>query len=332
MGARPVLEVRDLSIHFETRNGVAKVIENLDFSLMPGEVLGIVGESGCGKSMTALSIMGLIPMPPGKVAKGEIILNGRNLLGLSPAEMRKVRGNEVAMVFQEPMTALNPVFTIGEQIAETVMAHQDCSHREAMARAVEMLRLVGIPSPDRRAAAFPHELSGGMRQRVMIAMALVCEPDLLICDEPTTALDVTVQAQVLDLLRELRDRTGTAIIMITHDMGVVAEMADKVLVMYAGRKVEEGSTRDIIRRPTHPYTEGLIRCVPALKSDFTGAEDLPEIPGIVPALTALGTGCVFAPRCALAIEKCEKSIPAETPIGDGHSVSCWIRSEGGIHA
>ncbi len=325
----PVLQVRDLSVHFSTRQGLARVIENLDFELMRGEVLCIVGESGCGKSMTALSILGLVP-PSGRIAAGEILLKGENLLTYSDAAMRKVRGRDIAIVFQEPMTALNPLYTVGEQVSEVLRAHHNLNRREAMTRAIDMLRSVGIPAPEQRASAYPHQLSGGMRQRVMIAMALVCEPDVLICDEPTTALDVTVQAQVLDLLRDLRERTGTAIIMITHDMGVVAEIADRVLVMYAGRKIEQGSARDIIRTPTHPYTEGLISCVPALRSNLDSEpEPLQEIPGTIPPLTELGNGCVFEQRCKLAVARCKEAMPPMVDVAENHAAACWVRAKGG---
>lgn len=314
-------------MHFSTRRGLARVIDGLDFHLRSGEILGIVGESGCGKSMTALSIMGLVPTPPGKIAGGQIVLDGRDLLELSANAMRSVRGREIAMVFQEPMTALNPLYTVGDQISEVVRAHYGVSKREAMARAVEMLRLVDMPSPEQRAGSYPHQLSGGMRQRVMIAIALVCEPKVLICDEPTTALDVTVQAQVLDLLRDLRDRIGTAIIMITHDMGVIAEMADRVLVMYAGRKIEEGTARDVIREPIHPYTLGLISCIPTIKPKIDAEpEPLLEIPGIVPPLTDLGSGCVFEPRCRFAEVKCRKAMPPMFTMNAAHSAACWVRT------
>jgi oligopeptide/dipeptide ABC transporter ATP-binding protein len=325
MLSAPVLEIEDLSIRFSTRQGTARVVERLSFSLQSGETLGIVGESGCGKSITALAIMGLIPMPPGQVSGGEIRFAGRNLLAFDAGEMRRIRGREIAMVFQEPMTALNPVYTAGEQIGEVLRTHAGLDRHEAFMRTVELLCMVGIPDPERRAAAYPHQLSGGMRQRVMIAMALACEPKLLICDEPTTALDVSVQAQILDLLRELRERLGTAIIMITHDMGVVAEMADRVLVMYAGRKVEEGPAREIIRRPLHPYTRALIGCLPKLDgAGLTAQAPLPEIPGTVPALTGLGPGCVFNSRCGLAEPRCQGAMPPLGGTEPGHLAACWV--------
>ncbi|MDO5604140.1 MAG: ABC transporter ATP-binding protein [Paracoccus sp. (in: a-proteobacteria)] len=316
----PVLDIRNLKVDFATRRGVAHVLDDLSFSIAPGELLAIVGESGCGKSMTALSILGLIPSPPGKVVGGSILFQGRDLTKLRQSEMREIRGGDIAMIFQEPMTSLNPVFTCGEQIAEAVRLHQKVSPRAAFSRAVEMLRTVGIPEPELRARAYPHQLSGGMRQRVMIAMALSCEPKLLIADEPTTALDVTVQAQIFALLDELRQKTGTAIILITHDMGAVAEMADKVAVMYAGRIIERGLADAVLDHPGHPYTRGLLSSIPRIDADRDA--DLPEIPGIVPALTELGRGCAFAPRCALATDACLAAQPGHIPISGDHSAAC----------
>lgn len=324
----PLLEVENLRVEFQTQNGIAKAIDGLSFTVGAGEVLGIVGESGCGKSMTALSILGLIPSPPGRIANGAIRLNGRDLVGLDNNAMRSIRGGEVSMVFQEPMTSLNPLYTVGEQIAETIITHMKTDKKEARTRALDMLRSVGIPAPEQRIDEFPHQLSGGMRQRVMIAIALACRPSLLICDEPTTALDVTVQAQVLDLLRGLRDEFGTAIILITHDMGVISEMADRVLVMYAGRKVENASTRDIIDNPQHPYTRGLIECVPRLGAvSAAGRERLVEIPGIVPALTSLGQGCAFAPRCNRAMDRCANEAPPDFAVSSMHAAACWAVAE-----
>jgi oligopeptide/dipeptide ABC transporter ATP-binding protein len=272
--------------------------------------------------------MGLLPAGAGAILHGEILLNGRDVAGLCAEAMRKVRGRDVGMVFQEPMTALNPLFCVGDQVAEALRAHQPVGRKEAWARAVDMLRSVGIPSPEQRALALPHQLSGGMRQRVMIAMALICEPSVLICDEPTTALDVTVQAQVLDLLRDLRDRRGMAIVFITHDMGVIAEMADRVLVMYAGRKIEDGTTQEVIRAPAHPYTCGLISSIPAVRADVCDEpEPLPEIPGVVPALTALGPGCAFEPRCAVAGDpRCKAAVPPMFDVGGGHAAACWLKA------
>ncbi|WP_018000895.1 ABC transporter ATP-binding protein [Paracoccus sp. N5] len=316
----PVLDIRNLKVDFTTRRGVAHVLDDVSFSVAPGELLAIVGESGCGKSMTALSVLGLIPSPPGKVVGGSILFQGRELTKLRQSEMRRIRGGDIAMIFQEPMTSLNPVFTCGEQIAEAVRLHQKVSPRAAFARAVDMLRAVGIPEPELRARAYPHQLSGGMRQRVMIAMALSCEPKLLIADEPTTALDVTVQAQIFGLLDELRQKTGTAIILITHDMGAVAEMADKVAVMYAGRVIERGPADAVLDDPGHPYTRGLLASIPRVDADPDA--DLPEIPGIVPALTDLGRGCAFAPRCPLAVEACLAAQPRHVPMSGDHSAAC----------
>ncbi|WJS87358.1 ABC transporter ATP-binding protein [Paracoccus sp. TOH] len=320
MVTEPVLDIRNLKVDFTTRRGVAHVLDDVSFSVAPGELLAIVGESGCGKSMTALSVLGLIPSPPGKVVGGSILFQGRDLTKLRQSEMRKIRGGDIAMIFQEPMTSLNPVFTCGEQIAEAVRLHQKVSPKAAFARAVDMLRAVGIPETELRARAYPHQLSGGMRQRVMIAMALSCEPKLLIADEPTTALDVTVQAQIFGLLDELRQKTGTAIILITHDMGAVAEMADKVAVMYAGRIIERGPADAVLDNPGHPYTRGLLASIPRVDADPDA--DLPEIPGIVPALTDLGRGCAFAPRCPLAVEACRAAQPRHVALSGAHSAAC----------
>ncbi|MBU2646040.1 ABC transporter ATP-binding protein [bacterium] len=323
-GKEPILEIKDLCVDFEVRRGTVRVLNNLDIHLERGEALGIVGESGCGKSMTALSIMRLIPVPPGNIAQGEILLNGRNLLNLKEKEMQDIRGNEISMIFQEPMTSLNPVFTNGSQVAESIQRHQSVSRATAKKKAIEMLRLVGIPAPEQRFAQYPHELSGGMRQRVMAAMALSCEPSILIADEPTTALDVTIQAQIFDLLRDIQKKINTAIILITHDMGVIAEFATRIVVMYAGRKVEEGPVREVISNPRHPYTRGLIRCVPFLKKDpGTTREELNEIPGMVPSLSLLGQGCPFAMRCDYTTEQCQVSFPPETTVGVNHTVMCW---------
>ncbi len=324
-----LLEVRNLKVDFRTRNGIAHVLDGIEFSLSKGEILGIVGESGCGKSMTALAIMGLIPSPPGKVAGGEIVYRGENLLRASKERMRRIRGNRISMIFQEPMTALNPVFTVGDQIAESIVLHQGLSRRAALDRAVELLREVHIPAPERRIGEFPHQLSGGMRQRIMIAIALACEPDILIADEPTTALDVTVQAQVFDLLLELQQDRDMAIVMITHDMGVIAEMTGRVLVMYAGRIIETAAVDDLLQNPQHPYTRGLTACVPQL-SDDPEAERvaLMEIPGVVPPLTELGVGCAFEPRCDFRMPVCAQSRPSPVEAGAGHSAACWLMEEG----
>ncbi len=324
----PLLRVAGLRVEFKTRNGIARVIDDLDITLEEGETLGIVGESGCGKSMTALSVMGLVPTPPGRIAAGRIELAGENLLEASERRMREVRGNEISMIFQEPMTSLNPVYSVGDQIAETARLHEGLSRRAAWERATEMLRAVGIPAPEQRVAEFPHQLSGGMRQRVMIAMALVCNPRVLIADEPTTALDVTVQAQIFDLLRELKARTGTAIILITHDMGAIAEMAERAIVMYAGRKIEEAPVERILTAPRHPYTRGLIACMPHLSATPSlERPPLAEIPGVVPSMTSLGSGCPFAPRCPEVDDLCRREEPASHAIAADHQVRCWRAEE-----
>ena len=295
-----LLEVENLQTHFRTPDGVVRAVDGVSFEIERGETLAIVGESGCGKSVTANSILRLVPQPPGKIA-GQIRFEGVDLLALSERAMRDIRGNHISMVFQEPMTSLNPVLTIGRQIAETLHLHQRLGRSAVAERAVEMLNLVGIAEPRRRAGEYPHQLSGGMRQRVMIAMALACNPKLLIADEPTTALDVTIQAQILDLMADLKRRVGAAIMVITHDLGVVAEIAERVIVMYAGRKVEEAKVTDLFRAPRHPYTQGLLAAVPKLGSSLSGTNArLAEIPGAVPNLKKRIAGCVFASRCALA--------------------------------
>ena len=328
--AEPLLSVRNLKTYFYTDEGVVKAVDGMTYDLHKGESLGIVGESGSGKSVHALSIMRLIASPPGKIVDGEILFEGRNLLKLSDEEMRKIRGNRIAMVFQEPMTSLNPVLTIGRQIGETLRLHQGLDARAAHDRAVEMLRLVHIPEPERRVAQYPHQLSGGMRQRVMIAMALACNPRLLIADEPTTALDVTIQAQILDLMRELKAKIGAAIILITHDLGVVAEMAQRVVVMYAGRKVEEAPVDALFHRPLHPYTSGLLASVPRLGSTLRDTQHrrLSEIPGLVPSLREEIRGCAFAPRCPLATETCRRESPPLEAAGRDRLVACfeWQRA------
>ena len=321
----PLLSVEDIVVDFRTRAGQARVLDHVSLNIAEGEILGIVGESGCGKSMTALSIMGLVPDPPGKVTSGAIRLEGRDLVGLSESELCAVRGKDIGMIFQEPMSSLNPVFTVGEQIAESVRLHESASPRAAMARAVEMLRAVEIPEPEMRAKAYPHQLSGGMRQRVMIAIALACRPRVLIADEPTTALDATVQAQIFDLLQDLQRETGTAIILITHDMGAIAELADRVAVMYAGRVVEQGAVETVLSNPEHPYTRGLIACVPHLVPvPPVEREPLLEIPGMVPALTDLGRGCAFAPRCRERIARCDEAKPPLEAGADAHLTACWV--------
>jgi peptide/nickel transport system ATP-binding protein len=288
-----------------------------------------VGESGCGKSMTALAIMRLIPNPPGRITAGQVRFNGTDLLGLSDPAMREIRGNRVSMIFQEPMTSLNPAYTVGDQIGEAVRLHQGLSRKGALARAVEMLEAVGIPAAKTRVHEYPHQFSGGMRQRVMIAMALACKPDVLIADEPTTALDVTVQAQIFDLIADLRERTGTAVVLITHDMGAIAEMADRVAVMYAGRIVEEGSVAEVLQGPMHPYTQGLIACAPGRRTAHFG-EPLLEIPGTVPSLLERGSGCAFADRCSQVQARCREQLPPETQLDAGRRrVLCWLHVPGG---
>ncbi|TQV75910.1 ABC transporter ATP-binding protein [Denitrobaculum tricleocarpae] len=325
-----LLQVTDLCVEFETRDGTAKVLDEVSLELRAGETLGIVGESGCGKSMTALSILRLIPSPPGKITAGRVRLSGTDLLSLDERRMRDIRGKDISMIFQEPMTSLNPVFTVGEQIAESLRLHEGISEKDAAKRAVEILKSVGIPEPEARAESYPHQLSGGMRQRVMIAIALACGPKVIIADEPTTALDVTVQAQIFDLLRDLNQHLQTAIILITHDMGAIAEMTDRVTVMYAGRVVEEGPVEAILEAPRHPYTQGLIACVPQLDPN-PGSERPPleEIPGVVPPLSRLGSGCAFAPRCKHAFARCHDERPERQPVGGDHSAACWLLVEDG---
>jgi oligopeptide/dipeptide ABC transporter ATP-binding protein len=321
-GGETLLAVRNLRTAFGTGSGEIVAVDDLSFSINSGEVLGIVGESGSGKSVTALSILGLLPRPPGRVAGGEIVFRGTDLLTLSEAQMRRVRGREISMIFQEPMTSLNPVFTVGDQIVETLRAHERLSPRAARARAIEMLAKVGIPSPERRVDDYPHQLSGGMRQRAMIAMALACTPKLLIADEPTTALDVTIQAQILALLRALQEEFGMAIILITHNMGVIAECADRVLVMYAGKVVEEAPVEAVFEHPQHPYTEGLLASIPSLDDD---QPRLRTIPGTLPSLVGLPPGCRFAPRCSYAEPACSTATPPLFETGGGQRVACILR-------
>jgi oligopeptide/dipeptide ABC transporter ATP-binding protein len=326
----PLLEIDDLHTQFATPAGIVRAVDGVSYSLRSGETLGVVGESGCGKSVTALSILRLVSSPPGRIVGGAIRFEGTDLLTLTEGQMEEVRGNRISMIFQEPMTSLNPLLSVGRQIGEAVALHQGSSRREAMDRAIDMLRRVHIPEPERRVHAYPHQLSGGMRQRVMIAMALSCNPKVLIADEPTTALDVTIQAQILDLMRELRDTLGTAIILITHDMGVVAENADRVVVMYAGRKVEEAGVDDLFERPAHPYTSGLLGSIPSLDLAARvprGRTRLAEIKGMVPSLFNLPKGCSFAPRCALATEHCHAAAPKLELHRPGHWVACWRAGE-----
>jgi peptide/nickel transport system ATP-binding protein len=323
-----ILDVKNLKTVFFTNSGLFKAVDDVSFNVRRGETLAIVGESGCGKSVSALSIMRLVPDPPGKIVGGSVTLEGTDLLALDEEDMRRIRGNRMSMIFQEPMTSLNPVMRIGDQITEAIRLHQNKTARDAWTRAVEMLRLVRIPEPERRAREYPHQLSGGMRQRAMIAMALACRPALLIADEPTTALDVTIQAQILALIVDLQKELGTGLILITHDLGVVAQTAQRVIVMYAGKKVEEASVDDLFADPRHPYTRGLMASMPAVIS--LGAKTdvrLTEIPGMVPSLTNLPEGCAFAPRCPLAIERCRQEYPALQDFGGHHRAACWRAAE-----
>ena len=321
-----ILEVRDLHTQFDTLDGVVRAVDGLSFELARGETLGIVGESGCGKSVTALSILRLIPNETGRIASGSIRFEDEELTVLSEEAMKRLRGHRISMIFQEPMTSLNPVLTVGTQIAENVVRHLGVSWRAARDRAGEMLDLVRIADARRRLDEYPHQLSGGMRQRVMIAMALSCDPQVLIADEPTTALDVTIQAQILDLMLELKEKTGTAIVLITHDLGVVAETTQRVVVMYAGRKVEEAPVEVLFEEPLHPYTRGLMRAIPRLdvEADAAGTRPrLQEIPGLVPNLTRAIVGCAFAPRCTFATDRCRSEPPPLIDAGTGHTVACW---------
>ena len=343
----PLLDVRGLRVEFATRRGKAMVLNGVDFTMRGGETLCVVGESGCGKSMTALALLRLIPSPPGRIAAGAVVFQNEDLLKATEAHMREVRGNRISMIFQEPMTSLNPVFTVGDQIGESLRLHAGLDAAAARAKAIEMLQQVGIPAPERRVDEYPHQLSGGMRQRVMIAMALACRPDILIADEPTTALDVTVQAQIFDLLHDLQRDKGTAILFITHDMGVVAEMADRVMVMYAGRVIEQGTATQVLTRPGHPYTQGLIDCVPELGSSVEGFDgsaegdgntrpELAEIAGVVPSLWELGSGCAFRERCPHAMPRCAAEVPPMLGVADAtglpvddavvapHIAACWL--------
>lgn len=320
-----VLEIRNLKTYFFTPEGVAKAVDGVSFTLHQGETLGLVGESGCGKTVTALSILRLIPSPPGRIVGGQVLLEERDLIPMAEAELRRIRGNQISMIFQEPMTSLNPVFTIGNQIAEVLTLHQGLNHWDATARAVELLDRVGIPSPERRVKEYPHQLSGGMRQRAMIAMALACNPRVLIADEPTTALDVTIQAQILDLMGRLKEEFQTAILLITHDLGIVAETAKRVVVMYAGKVVEEASVQEIFENPKHPYTQGLLKSIPRIDHHLgSQRERLREIPGTVPNLLRLPGGCPFHPRCPVAIERCSREEPLLEPKGEDHLASCWV--------
>jgi peptide/nickel transport system ATP-binding protein len=323
-----VLDVKNLRTVFFTNSGLFKAVDNVSFSVRRGETLAIVGESGCGKSVTALSIMRLVPDPPGRIVGGSVVLEGTDLLGLDEDEMRAIRGNRISMIFQEPMTSLNPVMRIGDQITEAVRLHRSMTRKEAWDKAVEMLRLVRIPVPERRAQEYPHQLSGGMRQRAMIAMALACRPALLIADEPTTALDVTIQAQILALILDLQKELGMGLVLITHDLGVVAQTAQRVIVMYAGKKVEEADVETLFADPRHPYTRGLMASMPAVASFGSNANTrLTEIPGMVPSLTNLPKGCAFAPRCGLAIARCREEYPPLQAWDTDHLAACWRAAE-----
>jgi peptide/nickel transport system ATP-binding protein len=315
-----LLSVRNLQTHFRTEEGLFRAVDGVSFDIGRGQTLGVVGESGCGKSVTALTLMGLVPQPPGEIAGGEILFDGRDLLKLSPDAMRQLRGDRLAMIFQEPMTSLNPVYTVGEQITEAILAHREVSPEEARRLAIEMLAKVRIPAPEKRVDDYPHHMSGGMRQRVMIAMALACAPDLLIADEPTTALDVTIQAQILDLMRQLKAESNAAILLITHDLGVVAELVDHVVVMYAGKVVESAPVADLFADPQHPYTIGLLGSIPRLDE---GRDRLAAIEGRVPSPYAPPPGCRFNPRCPFAIDRCRAESPPLAEVRPGHHSACW---------
>jgi len=325
MADQHLLDVKNLKTYFFTDEGMVRAVDGVDLYIDQGETLGVVGESGCGKSVTALSIMKLIPQPPGKIVEGEINYNGVNLVDLKPNRMRKIRGKEIAMIFQEPMTSLNPVFTCGEQIAEALRLHEGLGRRDAMDKTVEMLKLVHIPNAERRVKEYPHQLSGGMRQRIMIAMALSCNPKLLIADEPTTALDVTIQAQILDLLNELKAKLGMAVMLITHDMGVIAETAQRVVVMYAAKVAEEAPVADLFKEPLHPYTQGLLRSIPRIDRAAIERQRLETIAGTVPTLRGeIAPGCRFAPRCPFVKAVCTEKDPVIKEIKPGHKVACWL--------
>jgi peptide/nickel transport system ATP-binding protein len=323
--AERLLDVKNLKTYFFTDEGVVRAVDGVDLYIEKGETLGVVGESGCGKSVTALSIMKLIPQPPGKIIEGEILYNGTNLVDLPASQMRKIRGKEISMIFQEPMTSLNPVFTCGEQIAEALRLHEGLGRRAAMDKTVEMLKLVHIPNAERRVKEYPHQLSGGMRQRIMIAMALSCNPKLLIADEPTTALDVTIQAQILELLNELKSKLKMAVMLITHDMGVIAETAQRVVVMYAAKVAEEAAVADLFKEPLHPYTQGLLRSIPRIDLAATERRRLETIPGTVPTLRGeIAPGCRFAPRCPFVKSVCTEKDPVIKEVKPGHKVACWL--------
>lgn len=320
----PVLEVEDLTVDFAVRGKSVNILAGLDFTLNAGETLGIIGESGCGKSMTALALLRMVPSPPGDISRGCVRLHGEDLLNVSKRRMNSIRGKEISMIFQEPMTSLNPVYSVGDQISETIRRHTNVTRADAFEQSIDLLRTVQIPAPERRILEYPHQLSGGMRQRVMIAMALACDPKVLIADEPTTALDVTVQAQIFDLLKELQATKGTSIILITHDFGAISEMADRVLVMYAGHKVEEGTLDNIRHHAVHPYTQGLLRSMPKIRAGYIGFRSaLPEIPGTVPDLSNRLPGCPFGPRCEHATSRC-RELPPDVALDRGGMAKCWL--------
>ena len=321
----PVLEIKGLKTYFKTDEGVVRAVDGVSYSLQAGECLGVVGESGSGKSVTQITVLGLIPQPPGLVAGGEILFEGRDLLKLSAKELRRIRGNRISMIWQDPMSSLNPFLKVSRQLIEPLMTHRSMTKQEARSEALAMLEKVGIPAAEERIDQYPHQFSGGMRQRVMIAMALLCQPKLLIADEPTTALDVTIQAQILELIKELRRELGTSVILITHDLGVVAGMADRIVVMYAGRIMEEAASRDLFHRPSHPYTVGLLRSVPRLDKGQSGK--LIPIDGLPPNLAKPLPGCPFAPRCAWAQERCHREYPEVMEFEDGHRSACWRAEE-----
>jgi len=325
-----LLKIIDLHTHFFTPEGIVKAVDGVSFDIPRGKTLGVLGESGCGKSVTALTIMRLIPDPPGRIRKGSVLFDGLDLVSLEPSRMRSIRGNRISMIFQEPMTSLNPVYTIGDQISETYITHQNISQKDALDRSIEMLRLVGIPAPERRIHEYPHQLSGGMRQRAMIAMAMACRPKLLIADEPTTALDVTIQAQILELMLALQEELGMAIMMITHDLGVIAEVSDQVVVMYAGEVVEYSPIDTLFVESRHPYTVGLMKSIPKLGEKFKrGKQPLVEIPGIVPNLIRLPPGCLFAPRCGHVTDRCRAERPPMFVLNPAHGAKCWRVEEEG---
>ncbi|HQL90183.1 MAG TPA: ABC transporter ATP-binding protein [Syntrophales bacterium] len=321
---QPILQIENLSTHFETARGSVKAVDGVDLRLNEGDTLGIVGESGCGKTVLALSVIRLVPRPPGRIVSGRVLFEGEDLLALSEEQMRRIRGRRISMIFQEPMTSLNPVFRIGDQVAETLRLHEGLSARDAHDRAVEMLRLVGIPAPEQRARDYPHQMSGGMRQRVMIAMALSCRPRLMLADEPTTALDVTIQAQILELIRDLKREVGTSVILITHDLGVIAEAAQHAAVMYAGWVVEQGPVGSIFSSPLHPYTVGLMQSIPRIGTGHAGDGYLNVIPGTIPDLLELPSGCKFRDRCSRAMPVCAEKRPELIERTPGHSVRCWL--------